>query len=524
MTAPTTTPTTTQDRRPAWRSSLDRVLPRVVGVVLLLLVVAVALLLWFVVAPAAELRGDPLASRVLLGVWRVLYDTQAPSLAVAVTAVAVALLAAAFVAVVENRAATRARTSRRDRSRPLAARTVMEETRGVWAGPVTVTVVIPAHDEAAILPETLRSLREQQPAPQRVVVVADNCTDDTAAVARAHGAEVHETVGNTQKKAGALNQVLRRLLPELGENDAVLVMDADTTMDAGFLAAAVRRMTDDRALMAVGGVFYGEPGHGLLGLLQRNEYTRYGREIARRRGRVFVLTGTATVFRPRALRTVAAHRGRTVPGTPGDVYDTAALTEDNELTIALKSLGALMVSPSECTVVTELMPTWGALWAQRLRWQRGALENIGAYGLTPQTFRYWAQQFGLGYGGVALASYFALAVITMLAIDQWVWYPFWLGLGGVFALERVVTVWRGGWRARLLAATVLPELLFDMFLNLVYLRSVADITLGRQTTWNHVQHAPRGQAGATRPGTARSAGPDADPDATPVREPVPAGA
>ena len=48
------------------------------------------------------------------------------------------------------------------------------------------------------------------------------------------------------------------------------------------------------------------------------------------------------------------------------------------------------------------MPTWRALWAQRLRWQRGALENLGAYGLRPQTFRYWVQQLGIGYGVIAL--------------------------------------------------------------------------------------------------------------------------
>ncbi len=61
-----------------------------------------------------------------------------------------------------------------------------------------------------------------------------------------------------------------------------------------------------------------------------------------------------------------------------------------------------MVSPRECPVVTELMPTWRTLWGQRLRWQRGALENLGAYGLTRQTFRYWAQQLGIGYGVIAL--------------------------------------------------------------------------------------------------------------------------
>ena len=64
--------------------------------------------------------------------------------------------------------------------------------------------------------------------------------------------------------------------------------------------------------------------------------------------------------------------------------------------------------------------------------------------------------------------------------------PFWLGLGGIFLLERVVTVWSGGWRSRLLAVTLVPELLFDMYLNIVYVKGIIDITFGRQATWSHL--------------------------------------
>ena len=52
---------------------------------------------------------------------------------------------------------------------------------------------------------------------------------------------------------------------------------------------------------------------------------------------------------------MADARGTLLPGTAGRVYDTLALTEDNELTIALKTLGARMVSPLECRVITEVM-------------------------------------------------------------------------------------------------------------------------------------------------------------------------
>ena len=71
--------------------------------------------------------------------------------------------------------------------------------------------LLPAHDEEASLPAALASLAAQTRRPDRVVVVADNCTDRTEDVARAAGAEVFRTVGNTHKKAGALNQVLAGL-------------------------------------------------------------------------------------------------------------------------------------------------------------------------------------------------------------------------------------------------------------------------------------------------------------------------
>lgn len=464
-------------------------LPRAVGLLIFGTAAAGAGLLWWSVSGTRRRADDP-EGRTLLGSWHVLYDPQAPALVTLAAATGLALLFAAGVAVIERRIATRARRSDDGGRLPLSPRHVMLETRGVFHGPVTITVLVPAHDEEQAIGATLASLRMQQPAPDRVVVVADNCTDRTVAIARACGVEVIETVGNRHKKAGALNQALAALLPDQGENDLVMVMDADTVLDPGFLASVVRRMTQDRGLMAIGGLFHGEDGMGLIGQFQRNEYARYARDLRRRRGRVFVLTGTATVFRPRALRTVAAERGRMLPGVPGDVYDTLVLTEDNEITLALKVLGGLIVSPAECTVVTEVMPTWRALWAQRLRWQRGALENLGEYGLRPATFRYWAQQLGIGYGVIALFAYLLLMFLMMTSFDQWVWFPFWLGTGLVFTVERVVTVWSGGWRARLLAATLFPELLYALYLDVVYLKGIIDMSLGRTATWKHIVQAP----------------------------------
>jgi poly-beta-1,6-N-acetyl-D-glucosamine synthase len=350
-----------------------------------------------------------------------------------------------------------------------------------------LTVLVPAHDERLTIEAALASLWEQTRPPDRVVVVADNCTDETADIARQHGAEVFATVGNTQKKAGALNQALSEMFAEIEARDVVMIMDADSTIVPEFLETGMGRMEADPDLIAVGGVFYGEDGNGLVGQLQRNEFTRYQRYISRRHGKVFVLTGTASLFRAYALKAVADSRGTLIPGDPGLVYDTLAMTEDNEMTLALKSLGAKMVSPMQCRVVTEVMPDWKALWRQRMRWERGALENIGAYGLTRATLRYWLQQIGIAYGTIALNAYFLLLTITLLAAESfdvaWVWFA----IGSIFVVERVVTVWPIGWRGRALAAPLVIEIAYDLMLQIIFLKSLIDIATGRKAGWNYVQ-------------------------------------
>ena len=72
-------------------------------------------------------------------------------------------------------------------------------------------------------------MRPDRP-PDRIIVAADNCTDATVELAAAEGVEVYETVDNSHKKAGALNQVLEQMLVPMNPSDGVLIMDADTVM------------------------------------------------------------------------------------------------------------------------------------------------------------------------------------------------------------------------------------------------------------------------------------------------------
>ena len=153
-----------------------------------------------------------------------------------------------------------------------------------------------------------------------------------------------------------------------------------------------------------------------------------------------------------------------IPGVRGKVYDTHAMTEDNELTLALKTLGAKMTSPRACQVTTEMMPTWRALWRQRLRWQRGALENIGAYGLTRATALYWGQQLDPGVRRHR-AELLPAPQPDHPARRRRVRAVPVLDVGVIFVVERVVTVWAAGWKARALAAPIFLELGYALFLQ-----------------------------------------------------------
>ncbi len=206
--------------------------------------------------------------------------------------------------------------------------------------------------------------------------------------------------------------------------------------------------------------------------LQHNEYSRYCTEITAKGGRASVLTGTATLFSVAALRDVwMARRAGRIPGG-SSIYDVWSLTEDNEMTLAIKHLGYRCVSPPGCVVVTDIMVTWSDLWTQRLRWQRGALDNLRHYGWTDVTRRYVMKQAAMYLGGLLSLLYVLLVAAVLVLYHGIELNPFWTSLTGVFVVEKLITVWTGStWRQRLVAITLLPELAYDAFQWIVFLKA-----------------------------------------------------
>ncbi|MET7303274.1 glycosyltransferase family 2 protein [Embleya sp. NPDC005575] len=391
----------------------------------------------------------------------------------------------AAVRVAEPAAAVGPRRHRARKAEPFRLKTKRRRRRSLPTADVhamRITALVPAHNEEAQIGETIQSLYGQRRPPETIIVIADNCSDRTVEIARSMGVQVYETVDNKHKKAGGLNQVIDRILPDLGPADAVLVMDADSTLGPEFLSHGLERLATGK-YGAVGGTFTGKPGGGFVGMLQRNEYARYVRDVERLQGKALVLTGTATLFRALTLQeVVAARAAHELPGA-AHVYDTRVLTEDNELTLGILHLGLRIVCPPKCTLMTEVMGTWSDLFQQRLRWKRGALENLTDYGWTHITRTYWGRQLLSLLGLVVIGIYLGSLLLSLLLTGHVRIQPVWMVVTLIFSVERAVSVRKRGPLQVVLGALIVVEMAFDLYLQAAQAKAFWDAIRRKERKW-----------------------------------------
>ena len=96
-------------------------------------------------------------------------------------------------------------------------------------------VLIPAHDESNVIRKTLDNVRSQMQSEDRMIVVADNCNDDTADIAESAGAEVVRRIDENRRGKGfALATGIEHLKKSCEKGNAkapevVIILDADCT-------------------------------------------------------------------------------------------------------------------------------------------------------------------------------------------------------------------------------------------------------------------------------------------------------
>jgi hypothetical protein len=230
-----------------------------------------------------------------------------------------------------------------------------------------MAVVMPAHNEEALISETIRSIASQLPPDGRLLVVADNCTDNTARVALQAGAEVAIRRDTSRIGKGyALDYGVRILSAD--PPHVVIFIDADCKVDAGTLdTLATRCASTGRPVQA--------------------RYSMLAPPLAGPSDRISQLAWTIkTLVRPLGstrleLPCQLMGSGMALPfALIGDLnLATGHLAEDQKLGAEL----ALICRPPqfvpEAHVISQLPHAESAKRQQRIRWEHGHLTIIGQF-------------------------------------------------------------------------------------------------------------------------------------------------
>lgn len=228
----------------------------------------------------------------------------------------------------------------------------------------TVAVVIPAHDEALVIAGTLRAIVPQLVAGDRLLVVADNCADDTARVAAEAGAEVLERSDRERRGKGyALDFGVRHL--ERNPPEVVLIIDADCEIDGAAIERLARLCLETGRPVQGLYLMHSPKGAGLktriaeCAWLVKNHVRALG---FHRLGLPCQLMGTGMAFPWAVISTAALASGHIV--------------EDLKLGIDLARAGAPALFCPEARVTSYFPATAEGITGQRTRWEHGHLGVI----------------------------------------------------------------------------------------------------------------------------------------------------
>jgi cellulose synthase/poly-beta-1,6-N-acetylglucosamine synthase-like glycosyltransferase len=227
-----------------------------------------------------------------------------------------------------------------------------------------IDVLIPAHDEEAVIADTLASVMADLRADDRLLVVADNCRDRTAEIARDAGAEVVERHDPVSRGKGfALDFGFRRLAG--GDDDVIVIVDADCRVAPGSFDALARTVAQTghpaqaEYVMTCPPVPTPRDVVSQLAVTVKNRVRQRGITAL---GGPCVLTGSGMAFRRRTL--------------VGAALAGSDLVEDMKLSYELSAAGNGPVFCPEAVVVAPLPQAVNASRAQRTRWEHGHLQTL----------------------------------------------------------------------------------------------------------------------------------------------------
>lgn len=317
-----------------------------------------------------------------------------------------------------------------------------------------ITVLIPAHNESIEIRRTIEALHPQLTDADQLLVVADNCTDDTAAIARDCGATVIERYSELQRGKGyALDFGLSAI--ESNPPDVVVTVDADCYVHEGAIdriarqAAATGRPVQALYLMEQPARPSSKDAISALAFLVKNLVRPAG---LAQFGLPCALTGTGMAFPWQTIRGAALASGNIV--------------EDMQLGL---DLAIAQAAPQFCPTakVTGRLPQASqAAKTQRTRWEHGHIQTLVkqvprliAQAIAQKRFDLLAIALDLSVPPLSLLVMLWASGFGLTMTGAWFgasrWPAIALGVGGLLILLAIVSAWAKYGRTTISGRTLL---------------------------------------------------------------------
>ncbi len=341
-----------------------------------------------------------------------------------------------------------------------------------------VTIMMPAHNEELVIASTLKGILPQLKPEDRLVVIADNCTDATAEIARFNGAEVVERFDAVKRGKGyALDFGIRYL--ESNPPDILILIDADCRVESGAIAQLTNyALGSNRPVQAL---YLMEKPTNPTSKDAISAFAFKIKNLVRagglaRLGIPCFLTGTGMAFPWHVIRSVDLASGNIV--------------EDMKLGLDLTISGYKPLLCSQANV-TGLLPQQGqAANSQRTRWEHGHIQTIITY--VPQMLMAALEQKRIDLLISALdlcvppLSLFVMmwAGLTSVTITAGILGASWLpslilGFGGLLMATGIIISWAMFGRSDLPLKQLLSIPLYILWKIPMYFKFLVK----RQNTW-----------------------------------------
>ena len=229
-------------------------------------------------------------------------------------------------------------------------------------------VLVCARNEESVIRLPVKSIAmSRYPCAMReTIVIADNCTDKTAAVARAAGATVWEKATPSFGKGDVLSWGVSRVLQE-GRFDAIAVFDADNIASEDFLSAANDALQDGECVVTGCRHSTNARANVIAGwyTIYWDMMNELSNRVRTNLGLSGKLTGTGFAF----LLSTIAEKG----------WHTKTMVEDVEFTVQINIAGGRVAYVSDADYADEQPEDFRNMWRQLCRWTTGGWQVARAY-------------------------------------------------------------------------------------------------------------------------------------------------